>query len=251
MKRCIITLLTTCTLSMPAVRAMEGPPPVLNPRTYQSGSGEFSVHVDPSDLHGRGAAEYQFAARGKPTVSRRLPFTLWDAGITDTGRVVGYAYSHGWRGFSEEGYKAGMGNFSVVLITPTGVGDLITYHGDYEYVGKAAARCDDVLNWVPARLTGLLVVVLASLRGTTRIAWSSLREERRLSGAPNKLWTIAPMAGALRVRLCRPGSYAVGQPVRPLTTAVIGEAAALVWAGGGVVIAVAAVVAGFVAWAVW
>ena len=128
---------------------------------------------------------------------------------------------------------------------------MIGYRGEYEYVGKVAARCDDVLNWVPARLTGLLLVALASLRGTARSAWNALRSQRHLSSSPNKLWTIAPMAGALRVRLCRPGSYAVGQPVRPLTTGVIGEAAAMVWAGGGIAIAVSAVLAAAVAWSVW
>ncbi len=128
---------------------------------------------------------------------------------------------------------------------------MIGYRGEYEFVGKAAARSDDVLNWIPARLTGLLLVALASVRGTARIAWTTLRSQRHLSDSPNKLWTIAPMAGALRVRLCRPGSYAVGQPVRPLTTAVIGEAAALVWAGGGIVISAAAALSAFVAWAVW
>lgn len=128
---------------------------------------------------------------------------------------------------------------------------MLGYRGDYEYVGKAAARCDDVLNWVPARLTGLLLVALASVRGTARIAWNTLRSQRRLSSSPNKLWTIAPMAGALRVRLCRPGSYAVGQPVRPLTASVISEAAGMVWAGGGIAIAGSAAIAALVAWGVW
>lgn len=128
---------------------------------------------------------------------------------------------------------------------------MIGYRGEYEYVGKAAARTDDVLNFVPARLTGLLLVALASMRGTMRIAWATLLSQRHLPGSPNKLWTIAPMAGALRVRLCRPGSYAVGQPVRPLTTATIGEAAALVWTGGGIAISVAAGLSALFAWAVW
>lgn len=128
---------------------------------------------------------------------------------------------------------------------------MIGYRGEYEYVGKAAARCDDVLNWVPARLTGLLLVALASVRGTAKTAWAALLSQRHLSTSPNKLWTIAPMAGALRVRLSRPGSYAVGRAERPLTAGVIAEAAAVVWAGGGIVIAAAAGFAALVAWGVW
>jgi len=34
--------------------------------------------------------------------------------------VTGYAYSHGWRGFSEAGYKAGLGDFRIVIIDPRG-----------------------------------------------------------------------------------------------------------------------------------
>lgn len=128
---------------------------------------------------------------------------------------------------------------------------MIGYRGEYEHVGKAAARCDDALNWVPARLTGLLLVALAFFNGTAAAAWATLRSQRHLSTSPNKLWTIAPMAGALRVRLSRPGSYAVGRPERPLTGGVIAEAVAVVWAGGGIAIAVAAGFAALVAWAVW
>jgi len=126
---------------------------------------------------------------------------------------------------------------------------MIGYRGDYEYVGKAAARSDDVANWIPARLTGLLLVALASFHGSTRSAWKMLRCERHRSSSPNKLWTIAPMAGALRVRLIRLGSYEVGSAERPLTAAVISDAAALVWTGGGIAIAAAAGLAALIAWA--
>ena len=128
---------------------------------------------------------------------------------------------------------------------------MIGYRGEYEYVGKTAARTDDVANWVPARLTGFLLVALAALQGTAGAAWATLRSQRHLSTSPNKLWTIAPMAGALRVRLSRPGSYAVGRAERPLTPRVIGEAAALVLAGGGIAITAAAGFAALLAWGVW
>jgi len=107
-------------LIAPTLLASEGPPPILNPRTYRSASGEFAVHVNPSDLHGRGPADYRFARNGEAVWTNHFPFTLWEAKVADTGHVAGYAYSHGWRGFSDEGYKAGMGTFSVVLISPDG-----------------------------------------------------------------------------------------------------------------------------------
>src|SRR5207244_7333545 len=49
---------------------------------------------------------------------------------------------------------------------------LVGYHGQYEYLGKAAARLDDILNVLPARLTALLIMALAPLfGGNQRNAW--------------------------------------------------------------------------------
>jgi len=128
---------------------------------------------------------------------------------------------------------------------------MIGYHGRYEYLGKAAARLDDVLNLVPARLTGLLIVALACLRRRGGAALAGLRRERRLSSSPNKLWTIAPMAGALGVRLGKPGAYKVGKAERPLGAGTIGEAAVVVWQAGAVALAASAALAALVVAALW
>ena len=128
---------------------------------------------------------------------------------------------------------------------------MIGYHGRYEYLGKTAARLDDVLNLVPARLTGLLIVALACLRRRGAAALAGLRRERRLSSSPNKLWTIAPMAGALGVRLGKPGAYEVGRAERPLGAGVIGEAAVMVWQAGAVALAASAALAAALAATLW
>ena len=85
-----------------AARASEGPPPVLNPKTYLSPSGEYRLHVDPSTMYGQGKATYRLDRGGQVAWEGARPFTLWDAGVTDDGVVAGYAYSHGWRGFPTE-----------------------------------------------------------------------------------------------------------------------------------------------------
>lgn len=128
---------------------------------------------------------------------------------------------------------------------------MLGYRGEYEYVGKAAARSDDALNWVPARLTALLLVALGSLRGTARAAWTALRARPRSAPGPTKLWTISAMAGLLGVQLEKPGSYAVGSAGRPLEAGVIGEAAAVVWAAGGITVAATAALAALLAWGAW
>jgi adenosylcobinamide-phosphate synthase len=127
---------------------------------------------------------------------------------------------------------------------------MIGYRGAYEYVGKPAARLDDVLNWVPARLTALLLVMLASLRRAHRKAWACLRSRPHPPTGPNKLVTISAMAGALGVQLAKPGVYAVGPADRPLVASVIGEAIDLVWLAGGIALAVAAGLSALLVWGV-
>ena len=124
---------------------------------------------------------------------------------------------------------------------------MIGYHGRYEYLGKPAARLDDLVNLVPARLTGLLLVALADLHGRGAAAWSALRRQHRLSSSPNKLWTIAPMAAALGVRLAKAGEYAVGVDETAPTAASIGRAAAIVWQAGALTLLGAAGLAALVA----
>jgi len=88
---------------------------------------------------------------------------------------------------------------------------MIGYHGQYEYLGKPAARLDDTLNWIPARLTALLLVAgswLAGLRATR--AWELAQRDHALTESPNAGWTMAAAAGALSVPLDKSGHYHLG-----------------------------------------
>ncbi len=119
---------------------------------------------------------------------------------------------------------------------------MIGYHGDYEYVGKVAARMDDVVNWIPARLAGVLLCAVAGVAGR-RGAVTALRRDRRGLESPNAAWTMAPMAGALRVQLEKVGHYRLGLPERALTPAIITEAIAFTWAAGWVYVLLSGVAA--------
>jgi adenosylcobinamide-phosphate synthase len=123
---------------------------------------------------------------------------------------------------------------------------MLGYRDHREYVGKAAARSDDAANWLPTRLTGLLLVGVAGLRGRAGRAWWAFRTQHRPEHGPNKTLAIATMAGALGVRLQKPGVYALGEAERPLTPDVIGDAARVVWTAGGVAIGAAAALAALV-----
>ena len=67
--------------------------------------------------------------------------------------------------------------------------------------GWAAARIDDVMNWIPARIAGALIALGGA--GGWRIMW---RDAGR-HASPNAGWPEAAMAGALRVRLGGPVRY--------------------------------------------
>lgn len=108
------------TMAFASSFASEGPAPVLNPMTYVSASGVYSLSVDPTDLYGRGPADYRFTKDGKTVWANRLPYTLWNATVIDSGQVAGYAYTHGWRGFSEGDLDTGPGEFIVAMFSAEG-----------------------------------------------------------------------------------------------------------------------------------
>jgi adenosylcobinamide-phosphate synthase len=74
----------------------------------------------------------------------------------------------------------------------------------HEAFGWAAARIDDIANFIPARLTGFLFVLLAPRRPE---ALSCMTRDARRHRSPNAGWPEAAMAGALGVRLSGPRIY--------------------------------------------
>jgi adenosylcobinamide-phosphate synthase len=89
---------------------------------------------------------------------------------------------------------------------------VIGYHGKYEYSGKFAARLDDVLNFIPARLTALLLVSAGFLsRRDGRKSWQVACDEHKKTESPNAGWPMAAMAGALSVQLEKVGHYKLGE----------------------------------------
>jgi len=89
---------------------------------------------------------------------------------------------------------------------------LIGYHGKYEYLGKFASRLDDVLNFIPSRLTALLIILATFLsRRNGRKAWRVALTQHGKTESPNAGWPMAAMAGALSVRLQKPEHYELGE----------------------------------------
>lgn len=69
----------------------------------------------------------------------------------------------------------------------------------WQHAGRVAARADDALNLLPARLTAVLLLGHGD--------WSRLRREARRTDSPNSGWPMAALALRLGLRLTKPGQY--------------------------------------------
>lgn len=88
---------------------------------------------------------------------------------------------------------------------------MIGYHGRWEYLGKFAARLDDVANFIPARITALLLVLAAWIcNQNTGQAWHVMLRDHKKTPSPNAGWTMSAIAGALGVQLEKAGHYKLG-----------------------------------------
>jgi adenosylcobinamide-phosphate synthase len=86
----------------------------------------------------------------------------------------------------------------------------------YERFGWAAARFDDLLNYIPARLTGILVAACApAVDGSATAALRAWRNDAARHPSPNAGVAEASFAGALGVRLGGPTQYAHRLEIRP------------------------------------
>lgn len=120
---------------------------------------------------------------------------------------------------------------------------MIGYHGEYEELGKAAARLDDLLNLLPSRVTAGLIIVTAPLfGGQQRRAWQIWRRDARKTASPNAGHPMAAMAGALGLRLEKVGHYALGDQDEALLPRHMRQAEHMVWCIGGLVFTLVALI---------
>lgn len=116
--------------------------------------------------------------------------------------------------------------FYMALLGPVGgvaykavntMDSMLGYHNEkYEYFGKCAAKLDDVVNFIPARISGMLMCLAAFFVGQDgRNAWNVFRRDRLNHKSPNSAQTEAACSGALHLQLGGSSCYFGKLVVKP------------------------------------
>ena len=125
----------------------------------------------------------------------------------------------------------------------------------YLYFGRAAAKLDDVANYIPSRLAALLWAAAAALTGSdAKGAWRIWRRDRRNHASPNSAQTESACAGALGVQLAGPAYYfgeyypkpTIGDALRPIEPQDILRADRMMYAASVLALVLGLVILGFV-----
>ena len=108
---------------------------------------------------------------------------------------------------------------------------MLGYHdNEREWLGKVPARLDDVLNFIPARLAGLFIILSAFVAyADGEEAWQIMRRDSRVTASPNAGVPMSAMAGALNVELEKINHYVLGKGLRAPTAADIVRARHLLY----------------------
>lgn len=118
-----------------------------------------------------------------------------------------------------------LGGFPVIIAyrAVNTADSMIGYRGKYEYLGKFAAVADDVLNFIPARLAMLCIVLAAYIypKSSAKKAWQIAMRDGKSTSSPNAGYPMAAMAGALGVQLEKTDHYKLGDEENEFDTAVI------------------------------
>ncbi len=89
---------------------------------------------------------------------------------------------------------------------------------EHLHLGWFSANLDHLVNYVPSRLAGILIVAATAILGEDyRSAWAIARRDHSKTPSRNHGWPMAAMAGALRTQLEKPGQYVLGDQVDSLS----------------------------------
>ena len=132
-------------------------------------------------------------------------------------------------------FLLGFNDFDVVIIAVLAalihrvvdtMDSMLGYKTDELYnIGYVPAHLDDILNYVPSRISGILIVISSALLG---LNWKGanyiMRRDARNCDSPNSGYTMATVAGALNIQLEKEGVYTLGDNLHPLKVECIDKA---------------------------
>ena len=103
---------------------------------------------------------------------------------------------------------------------------MLGYKTDELYnIGFVPARLDDALNYIPARISGILIVIASAILG---LNWKGanyiMRRDAGNCDSPNSGYTMATVAGALNIQLEKEGVYTLGDNLHPIKVECIEKA---------------------------
>jgi adenosylcobinamide-phosphate synthase len=101
----------------------------------------------------------------------------------------------------------------------------------YEHlmIGTASARADDIVNFIPARISGSLILLSGAILGhDLKNGLNIFKRDRNNPESPNAGYTMAPVAGLLQVTFEKQGYYTLGDPIRQLVPSHIHQAVSIV-----------------------
>jgi len=112
----------------------------------------------------------------------------------------------------------GMGIIGAVLFRSANTMDaMLGYKDERIRIGWFPARMDDILAFIPARITGLVLLLIFLLKGRVKQAWFILKHDRKLRPGFNGGIPMSLIAGGCGVMFEKPGVYQIGYPEQTLT----------------------------------
>ena len=154
----------------------------LHCRTIDSASGIYTMKIDPSELDGSGPARYTLSQNGTELWTRDFPFTLFEAWLTDSGTLLGTAYTHGEEGM---GLDEGSPGFLVVA--------MIDSQGTVLLQDRIARAESRYIHGLPTPRTKGMVVDEAHNRMIVRVDADS---KDGTIGRKNELWKVYSLSSA-------------------------------------------------------
>lgn len=110
---------------------------------------------------------------------------------------------------------------------------------EYRELGWASARADDILNYIPARLSPLFLLPASFMAGGSfREGVRTWKQDRRETSSPNSGWSMSILSGALQRKLSKTGHYTLGEDYPPPEPVHINKAANIIWAATAIMLLV-------------